>query len=643
MTGNAKSEVNRRGFLGSLAIAAAAPIAGTPARAAAPEAQEKQAAPSAAQAANETSTPAAEPLYVDNAGSDYMVDVIKSLNIEYVTSLAGSTFRGLHESLINYGGNTKPEFITCLHEEGSVGMAHGYAKVAGKPIAPLVHGTVGLQHASMAVYNAWCDRVPMVILVGNVADATQRRPGVEWVHSMQDNGLIVRDCTKWDDQPASLGHFGESLVRAYRIAMTPPMGPVMLVADGDLQEHSVEGTRPAIPKLTQPVPPQGDSRALAEAAKMLLAADNPVIVADRCVRTAEGMAQLATLAELLGAALIDKFGRLNIASDHELNLTDQAAAVLRDADVVLGIEVGDIWGTVNTLRDVAHRNSRPVTRTDVQLISIGTTDLLGKANYQDFQRYAPVTLAIVGDGEASLPALIDAVRGTPAFRSRANAITSRRAAYRKRHQDARALAQREAVFGWDASPISMARLHGELWPLIQREDWALVSDTNFQSHWPHRTWNFTKPYQYIGAAGGAGVGYSAPAAIGGALAHRPQGRLPIAILGDGELMCVPGALWTAAHHRIPLLSIVHNNRAYHQEVMHVQRMANQRRRGIDRAHIGTVIDDPPIDFAKLAQSMGMEAFGPVETPDDYVAALKKALPIVKSGAPVMIDAICQPR
>src|SRR4051812_38126153 len=308
MTESARGHVNRRRFLSSVAVAAAAPIAA--ASAAEPA---KPTEPSAAQLAADTAVPGTEAMYVDNPGSDYMVDVIKRLKIDYVTSLAGSTFRGLHESLINYGGNKAPEFITCLHEEGAVGMAHGYAKVAGRPMAALVHGTVGLQHAAMAVYNAWCDRVPAVILVGNIADAVQRRPGVEWAHSMQDNGALLRDCTKWDDQPASLGHFSESLVRAYRIAMTPPMGPVVIVADGDLQERSVEGVRPPIPRLTQPVPPQGESKAIAEAARLLLAAENPVIVADRVVRSPEGMANLAQLAELLGAAVIDKFGRLNIA------------------------------------------------------------------------------------------------------------------------------------------------------------------------------------------------------------------------------------------------------------------------------------------------------------------------------------------
>src|SRR6202167_2956590 len=168
---------------------------------------------------------------MDRSGSDFMVDVIKSLGIEYVCSVAGSSFRALHESVINYGGNSAPEFITCCHEESSVAMAHGYAKIEGKPVVVFAHGTVGLQHAAMAIYNAYCDRVPVYIIIGNTLDATKRRPGAEWDHSVQDAAAMVRDYVKWDDSPTSLQHFAESAVRAYKIAMTPPMAPVLLVAD----------------------------------------------------------------------------------------------------------------------------------------------------------------------------------------------------------------------------------------------------------------------------------------------------------------------------------------------------------------------------------------------------------------------------
>src|SRR5206468_1109627 len=251
----------------------------------------------------ETGTPPeAEVLTTDHCGSDFMVDVIKSLDIEYFCANPGSSFRALHESIVNYGGNQKPEFITCCHEESSIAKAHGYSKIEGKPLGVLAHGTVGLQHAAMAIYNAYCDRTPVYIIVGNSIDATMRRPGVEWAHSVQDAAAMVRDYTKWDDLPISLTHFAESAVRAYKIAMTPPRGPVVLVADSDLQEAPVrDRSRLRVPRLAPARPPAADSGAVAELAALLVAAENPVLLGGQAIRTADGMKRLIELAETLDA------------------------------------------------------------------------------------------------------------------------------------------------------------------------------------------------------------------------------------------------------------------------------------------------------------------------------------------------------
>src|SRR6185369_10767230 len=233
----------------------------------------------------------------EKPGSDFMVDVLKSLDIEYCAANPGSSFRGLQESFINYGGNTRPEWLTCCHEESSAAMAHGYAKIEGKPMMIMAHGTVGLQHASMAIYNAYADRVPMYIILGNILDINFRRGNAEWVHSVQDAASMVRDFVKWDDTPVTLGHFAESAVRAYKIAMTPPYEPVVIVADGVLQEDPLAEKVPRIPKLVMSAPPQGDSGAVEEAAQILVAATNPVIVAGRVARTAKGVDLLVELAE----------------------------------------------------------------------------------------------------------------------------------------------------------------------------------------------------------------------------------------------------------------------------------------------------------------------------------------------------------
>ena len=210
-------------------------------------------------------------------GSDIMVDMLRSLNIEYVAMNPASSFRGLHESINNYGQNKNPELLTCMHEEIACAMAQGYAKVANKPMATLMHGTVGVQHATMAAYNAYCDRVPMLIFGGNHMDVTERRPGVEFRHAAQDPMLVIRDFTKWDDQPVSLQHCAESIVRAYKVATTPPFGPVAISLDGHLQEIYTN-EKVSIPKLAPTRPPQGDAGSVKEAAQLLAAAQNPVIV-----------------------------------------------------------------------------------------------------------------------------------------------------------------------------------------------------------------------------------------------------------------------------------------------------------------------------------------------------------------------------
>jgi acetolactate synthase I/II/III large subunit len=635
------AHVDRREFL-KQAVAGAAAL--TPA---ATLAQAQTVAPAASSPAH--AEPHGEELTQGRSGSDFMVDILKALDVEYVCANPGSSFRGLQESIVNYANNTKPEFLTCCHEESSVAMGHGYFKIEGKPLAVLAHGTVGLQHAAMAVYNAYCDRVPVYIILGNTFDAAMRAPGAEWQHSVQDAAAMVRDYIKWDDMPISLQHYAESSMRAYKVAMTPPYGPVIIVADTELQERSIaDGVMLRIPKLTMVAPPQGDPGAVAELARLLVAAENPVLVADRAARTQAGIGYLVELAELLQAPVINQWGRMNFPTHHPLNQTARgAAAVIADADVILGLEVGNFWGTVNGFRDQLHRSSRPLGKPGAKMINITSTDLFLKSNYQDFQRYPELDLAIAGDAEATLPALIEAVRRliTPDRRTAFQARGTRLAAASKAAWEA---ARVNAGYGWDSTPVSTARAAAELWAQIKSEDWSLVSPTFGSSSagfagWPLRLWKFEKFYHGIGGTGAAGIGYGAPASVGAALANRKHGRLSVSIQNDGDFLYGPAVLWTAAHHNIPLLSVMNNNRAYHEEVMHMQRMANRRNRGIDRAHIGTEIDKPSIDYAKIAQGLGVHAEGPITNPNELGPALKRAIDVVKRGEPALVDVVTQPR
>ncbi len=649
--------VNRRKFLAGVAVAGAASTVTPPAATAATQAYVPGAAParrppalppSMQVAAAETAPPKELSRIGGVPGSDFMVDVIKTLDIKYLPSNPASSFRALHESLINYGGNKMPEFLTCMHEESAVGMAHGYFKAAGKPLLTLCHGTVGLQHATMAIYNAWCDRVPVIVVGGNDLDAAHRPPGVPTIHSAQDINAIVRDYTKWDDTPVSLAHFAQSFVRAYKIAMTPPYGPVAIALDAGLQQEPIKGNgeKLSIPRYVPTSPPQGDSGAVKEAARLLANAQNPVIVVDRAARSENGVRLLVQLAEALQAVVIDQGGRMNFPNTHHLVRPPTA---VNNADVVLGLELSDYWGTVNAYIDNGEHglgvNTSKV-KPETKLISISSVDLITKSNYQDLQRFQAVDVQMAADAESTLPALIEAVKAAIP-NDRKAAIDKRGEAARKAFAENKERIRQAAAVAWDASPISTARMTMEIWARIKDLDWSLVSLSGVGNNWPNRLWPMEKHYQWLGGSGGYGVGYGAPASVGAALANRDLGRFSVNIQADGDLMYAPGVLWTAARHNIPQLAVMFNNRGYHQEVMHVQRLSNFRNRvanlGKDMGPIGTSIENPDIEYHKLAESMGWWAKGPIKDPAELGPALKQAVAVVKSGQPALLNVWTQPR
>ncbi len=607
-----KPTVDRRSFLTGAATGAAAALI-------AQQAAVADAQPAAAAAAAE---PVVQSGDTGRHASDFMVDIFKSLDMEYMFSMCASSFMGIHESVLNYAGNRNPQSITCTHEEISVAMANGYAKIEGKPVLVCAHATVGAQHAAMALYDAWCDRVPVYLVLGNTNDAADRQGEVFWLHSAQDPGALVREMTKWDDNPASLSHFAESAVRAYKIAMTPPMGPVAIVVDEKMQEEPVPaGAR--IPKLSIPTPPAADSDAIAAIAKLLVAAENPVIVAGRAARTPAGLGLMVELAETLQAGVVDTRRRLNFPTRHPLSGGSPG-----QADVVLALEAGDIS---NIARQAQQRNAK--------VVSITATHLFQRSNYQDVMRYAEVDFSAAADAEASLPALIEEIKRLTtgarqeAFRQRGVRIAD---ANRKTFEQART----DATYGWDASPISTARLSMELWAQLKNEDWSYVTGW---VNWPLRLWDFSKHHQYIGRAGAEGVGYYAPASVGAALANKKHGRISVSIQPDGDLMVAPGALWTAAKYQIPLLVVMQNNRAYHQEVMWFQRAALKRNRSLELTQEGFGLDKPNIDFAKMADSMGVGSSGPISDPQELAAAIRRGIGVVKRGEPYLIDVVTQPR
>jgi thiamine pyrophosphate-dependent acetolactate synthase large subunit-like protein len=377
-----------------------------------------------------------------------MVDVLKGLDFEYVVANPGTSFAGLHESLINYGNNTKPEFLTACHEESAVSMAHGYAKIEGKPMLVLLHADVGIQHASMAIFNAYADRVPIYMIAGNWGHAVP-------AHNAQDMAAMVRDMTKWDDEPKSLDGFANAAQKAYTIATMPPMGPTLLIVDEDLQEMTNRGPHLRVPKFKPVQPPSGDLESVQEAAKLLVNAENPVIITGRSARTPKGMTLLVELAELLQAP-VSGGDRMNFP------LTDPPygpGIPGTQADVTLALEV----------------NNPPVSRPGEKTVNISSTILNLKNNYQDTgDRYIASDVDMAADAEATLPALIEECRKLVTG-DRKRVFEERAKKLAEVHRQIRIKDIELAAIGWDASPVSLNRLYAELWPLIENEDWSMVS------------------------------------------------------------------------------------------------------------------------------------------------------------------------
>ncbi len=582
-------------------------------------------------------------------GSDLIVDLLKAFDVEYAALNPGATFRGLHDSIVNYGGNRRPEIILCCHEEIAVAVAHGYGKAKGRPMAAIVHDLVGLLHATMAVYIAWLDRAPALVLgaTGPMA-VEQRRPWIDWIHTALVQGQAVRDYVKWDDQPASLQSIVESCIRGHRIVMTEPRGPVYLCFDAALQEQRLEAPI-AIPEIARYAPPrsiQADPHALETAARWLIDAEHPVVIADYVGRNAKAVEALVDLAELLALPVIDLGSRFNFPNTHPLDLTGAQEELLPQADLILALDVFDLQKALATV-DRTARLARPLIGDTTKVIHISMNDLVTRSWAQEQGRLLPVDLAIAADTAVALPALAARCRAMLERDPRLAASGKTRNAQRTARLETlrRGLRDRwreEAARTRDARPISFARLASDLWQVVKNENWVLVNRT--LRGWTRRLWDWTVPSQYVGALMGGGVGYGIGHSIGAALAHLGSDALCIDIQPDGDLLYTPSGLWTAAHHRVPLLVVMYNNRSYYNDEDHQILMANARGRPVENAHIGLQIVDPPVDFAALARSFGLYGEGPIEDPAGLRPALERAVRHVKKERrPALVDVITQSR
>ena len=550
-------------------------------------------------------------------GSDAVAAMLRELDIPYIALNPGASYRGLHDSIVNYLGNRSPQMILSIHDENAVTIAHGYWKASGRMMAAALHSNVGLMHASMSIFDAWCDRVPVLILGATGPwDAAKRRPWIDWLHTCSDQAALIRDYTKWDNQPGSPAAAMEALLRASQIAQTAPRGPVYVNLDVSLQEAKI-GAMPVLPEVARYAPPEAVRPApelVAEAAKLLSNAKNPVMLAGRCTRSQQGWDARVALAEKLNMRALNNL-KLACAfpTDHRLNaappanrLAAETKSVITDADVILSLDWLDLAGTLKQAY-----GSKPVTAKIIQ-VSCDAHNHRGWS--MDYQALPPVDVYLMCEPEAAVPMLLEAVKPRPASAPataapklppvRTDVVTLRGVAE----------ALNTATKGMD---VCMAHL-----PL----------------GWNGAYRHFSHPLDYLGPEGGAGVGSGPGLTVGAALALKGSGRLVVGLLGDGDFLMANTAVWTAAHYQIPCLMIVCNNRSFFNDELHQDRVAVERGRPPENRWIGMRIGEPDIDLAAMARAQGATGIGPVTRPQDVASAIEQGVDIVRKGGVCVIDA-----
>jgi acetolactate synthase-1/2/3 large subunit len=568
--------------------------------------------------------------------SDVIADLIRNYGFPYITLNPGASYRGLHDSLVNHNNN-EPPMLVSQHEKIAVQIAHGYAKASGEPLCVIVHNVVGLLHAAMGIYYAYADRAPVFIIgATGPMDEGKRRPRVDWDHTANVQGNAVRDYVKWDYQPGGIQGVPDSFARAYSIMMSEPQGPIYLCYDAALQEAPLTETvrLPSPASVKRPSKLAPDMKALAELADRLVAAEWPVLLPQYVGRVPSGMGDMVALAECVGAPVSDVQSRLNFPTEHPLDCR-MNKSVFKDADLIVALDCRD-WERPTHYNDRVNRTLRAHYPETCEWADIGFADVeIGKWA-MNYQKFPECSVRVLADTELAIPALIELCRARVAKDAKAaKRIEERKQRVKSIHDGQRGGWRKEAREVWDSSPISLPRLAMEVWDQIKGEDWVLT--TQAFEDWALKLWDFDKSYRWPGKA--LGTATQIGMAIGVALAHRGKGRLVIDCQTDGDLMFDAGALWFAAKHKVPLLCVMHNNRAYYNDWEHQLTIARQRKTPEERAYIGMDIDGPAPDFATLARSMGWYAEGPIENPADIAAALKRAIAQVKNGTPALIDTI----
>ncbi len=555
-------------------------------------------------------------------GSDVIAEMLQKLGIKYVALNPGASFRGLHDSIVNRIGNRDPQMILCLHEETAVAVAHGYAKVAGEPMAVILHSNVGLMHGSMAIFNAFVDRVPVLVFgATGPVDAARRRPWIDWLHTAQDQGALVRTFIKWDDQPASVPAMIESLLRANQISRIAPQGPTYVCFDAALQEQRLDEmpVLPDVGRYKAPRPARPDPDAVSEAAALLKGAKSPVILAGLVSRDTKDWARRVALAEKLNAkVLTDSKVGAAFPTDHRCHagkpttfLDAAGMDALKQADVVLSLNWIDPAGAFKQAI-----GAKPIPAKMIQ----ASVDFYAHNGFgKEHQALPPADVFLASDPDVAVADLcaalgIDDASLKPVVDGPTTPVVS---------------------IAPDQDAIDIPGLGAALGEGLSGEKCCLI---RLPLGWDGGMWHYRHPLDYLGYDGGGGIGSGPGMSVGAALALKGTDRLPVAVLGDGDFMMCNNAVWTAVHYRIPLLVVIGNNNSFYNDEVHQERVANERSRPVENKWIGQRVADPDIDFASLARSQGAEGIGPVRTPKALAKAVKEGVALVKQGKVVVIDA-----
>jgi len=550
-------------------------------------------------------------------GSDAIASMLRELDIPYISLNPGASYRGLHDSIVNHLGNRGPQMLLSIHDENAVSIAQGYAMASDRMMAAALHSNVGLMHATMPIFDAWCNRTPVLILGATGPwDAAKRRPWIDWIHTCSDQAALIRDYTKWDNQPGSVQAALEAMMRATQIAQTAPRGPVYVNLDVSLQEQKI-GPLPALPDIRRyPVPEavRPSAELVARAAKLLSGAKNPVMLAGRCLRSLDGWNQRVALAEKLNMRVLTgmKLGAA-FPTDHRLHVSPpanrfspEAIEILSSADVILSLDWLDLAGMLKQAY-----GTKPVT---AKIIQVSCDQHNHRGWSMDHQALPPIDLYLLCEPEAAVPMLLEACtpRTTPA----------------------------PAKPTYKVPPVSTEEvtMSGIAHALTAATKGMDTCYTHLPIGWSGAYCAFNHPLDYLGAEGGGGVGAGPGITVGAALALKGSGRMPIGILGDGDFLMGNTAIWTAAHYQIPSLFVISNNRSFFNDERHQERVANERGRPPENRWIGMRIGDPDIDIAAMARSMGATGIGPVTKASDQQKAMSQAVETVAKGGVAVVDA-----